>query len=140
MNDFTHHEMVPLGTDETTYRKLTADHVSEIGAGGRRILKVEPAAPDDPQVVDPPAAESTRAVVDEDRPGVLAHHVPSEGVARRLDEEVAFAHALSTLAPSRCPTKVRQLLGRAWHPRSLARVEVIHAALVPGPARLIPAL
>ncbi|MBH60893.1 MAG: fumarate hydratase [Alphaproteobacteria bacterium] len=44
MNDFTHHEMVPLGTDETTYRKLTADHVSEIGAGGRRILKVEPAA------------------------------------------------------------------------------------------------
>ena len=34
MNDFAHYEMVPFGADETPYRKLTSDHVSQIDAGG----------------------------------------------------------------------------------------------------------
>ena len=44
MNEFTHHEMVPLGTDETPYRKLSDEHVAQIDAGGRSILKIDPAA------------------------------------------------------------------------------------------------
>ena len=44
MNDFAHYEMVPLGADETPYRKLTSDHVSQVDAGGRTILKIDPAA------------------------------------------------------------------------------------------------
>ena len=44
MNDSTHREMVPLGADDTSYRRLTTDHVSRIDAGGRSILKIDPAA------------------------------------------------------------------------------------------------
>ena len=44
MNGFIHREMVPLGADDTSYRRLTADHVSRIDAGGRSILKIDPAA------------------------------------------------------------------------------------------------
>ena len=44
MNDFAHFEMVPLGADETPYRKLTSDHVSQVDAGGRSILKIDPEA------------------------------------------------------------------------------------------------
>ncbi len=44
MNDFTHREMTPLGADDTSYRRLTTDHVSRIDAGGRSILKIDPAA------------------------------------------------------------------------------------------------
>ncbi len=44
MSAFIHHEMVPLGADDTSYRSLTTEHVSQIDAGGRSILKVEPAA------------------------------------------------------------------------------------------------
>ena len=44
MNDFTHHEMVPLGADETPYLKLSADYVSQIDASGHSILKIDPAA------------------------------------------------------------------------------------------------
>jgi len=44
MNDFAHYEMVPFGADETPYRKLTSDHVSQVDAGGRTILKIDPAA------------------------------------------------------------------------------------------------
>ena len=44
MNDFTHREMAPLGADDTSYRRLTTDHVSRIDAGGRSILKIDPAA------------------------------------------------------------------------------------------------
>ena len=44
MSAFIHHEMVPLGADDTSYRSLTAEHVSQIDAGGRSILKIEPAA------------------------------------------------------------------------------------------------
>jgi fumarate hydratase class I len=44
MNDAKHYEMVPLGTDKTSYRNLTTDHVKQIDAGGQSILKVDPAA------------------------------------------------------------------------------------------------
>ena len=44
MNGFTHREMAPLGADDTSYRRLTTDHVSRIDAGGRSILKIDPAA------------------------------------------------------------------------------------------------
>ena len=44
MSAFIHHEMVPLGADDTSYRSLTAEHVSQIDAGGRSILKIEPVA------------------------------------------------------------------------------------------------
>ena len=44
MNDSIHREMVPLGADDTSYRRLTTDHVSRIDAGGRSILKIDPAA------------------------------------------------------------------------------------------------
>ena len=44
MSAFIHHEMVPLGADDTSYRSLTTEHVSQIDAGGRSILKIEPAA------------------------------------------------------------------------------------------------
>ena len=33
-----------LGADETPYRQITADHVSVVDAGGRKLLKVEPEA------------------------------------------------------------------------------------------------
>ncbi len=44
MNDFVHHEMFPLGPDETPYRLLTEDHVATSQFEGRRVLTVEPAA------------------------------------------------------------------------------------------------
>ena len=44
MNGFTHREMAPLGVDDTSYRRLTTDHVSRIDAGGRSILRIDPAA------------------------------------------------------------------------------------------------
>ena len=44
MSAFIHHEMVPLGADDTSYRSLTTEHVNQIDAGGRSILKIEPAA------------------------------------------------------------------------------------------------
>src|SRR5678815_5168728 len=44
MADFTHHEMFPLGHDETEYRKLGADHVAVEKLGNREVLSVEPQA------------------------------------------------------------------------------------------------
>lgn len=44
MTDFAFQELLPLGEDETTYRKLTGDFVSTFEAGGRTFLKVEPEA------------------------------------------------------------------------------------------------
>ena len=43
MIDYTHHEMIPLGQDETPYRLLTTDHVSTGSFEGQKILKVKPA-------------------------------------------------------------------------------------------------
>ena len=43
MNGYTHHEMIPLGSDETPYRLLTTDHVSTSSFEGGDVLKVEAA-------------------------------------------------------------------------------------------------
>jgi fumarate hydratase class I len=44
MADFQFQDMLPLGADETPYRKLTSDHVSTFEAAGKNFLKVEPEA------------------------------------------------------------------------------------------------
>ncbi len=41
MNDYTHHELISLGEDETPYRQLTSDYVSTSSFEGNEILKVE---------------------------------------------------------------------------------------------------
>ena len=41
MNDYVHHELLPLGEDSTPYRLLTSDHVSSGSFEGRDILKVD---------------------------------------------------------------------------------------------------
>lgn len=38
------HELFPLGTDETPYRKVTGDFVSTITVEGQAVLKIDPAA------------------------------------------------------------------------------------------------
>ncbi len=42
MSDFTFTELLPLGPDATTYRKLDIDGVSSFEAAGRTFLEVEP--------------------------------------------------------------------------------------------------
>ena len=44
MPDFQFQDMLPLGADDTPYRKVSADHVSTFEAAGRRFLRVEPEA------------------------------------------------------------------------------------------------
>ena len=44
MTEFVYHDVLPLGPDDTSYRLLTADHVSTIEAAGKRFLQVEPEA------------------------------------------------------------------------------------------------
>ncbi len=44
MSDFPFTPLLPLGHDDTPYRKLTADHVSTLEVGGRTLLQVEPEA------------------------------------------------------------------------------------------------
>jgi fumarate hydratase class I len=41
MSDFVFHELFPLGADDTPYRKLTGDHVSEVAFAGDSVLKIE---------------------------------------------------------------------------------------------------
>lgn len=41
MSDWTYSKLFQLGEDETSYRKLTSDHVSTIEVDGKSILKVE---------------------------------------------------------------------------------------------------
>ncbi|MXZ74161.1 MAG: fumarate hydratase [Gemmatimonadetes bacterium] len=41
LNDYVHHELLPLGEDSTPYRLLTSDHVSSGSFEGRDILKVD---------------------------------------------------------------------------------------------------
>ncbi|MBK6697825.1 MAG: fumarate hydratase [Myxococcales bacterium] len=41
MADFNFQEILPLGTDDTPYRRLTTDHVSTFSAQGRTFLSVE---------------------------------------------------------------------------------------------------
>jgi fumarate hydratase class I len=44
MSDAAFHELFPLGADDTSYRKLTGDHVSTVSFEGAPIVKVAPAA------------------------------------------------------------------------------------------------
>jgi fumarate hydratase, class I len=44
MSDFQFQDMLPLGPDETPYRRLTTDHVSTFDAAGKTFLRVEPEA------------------------------------------------------------------------------------------------
>ncbi len=44
MADFQFQELLPVGADQTPYRKLTADHVSTFEAAGQTFLRVEPQA------------------------------------------------------------------------------------------------
>ncbi|MBK6463642.1 MAG: fumarate hydratase [Myxococcales bacterium] len=44
MADFAFTELLPLGEDTTSYRKITGDHVSTFDAAGATFLRVEPEA------------------------------------------------------------------------------------------------
>ena len=44
MTEFTYQELFPLAADQTVYRRLTENHVSEMTVGGYEFLKVEPEA------------------------------------------------------------------------------------------------
>jgi len=44
MSDAGFHELLPLGEDDTSYRKLTGDHVATASFEGERIVKVAPEA------------------------------------------------------------------------------------------------
>lgn len=66
MSDFTYQKLLPLGPDETNYRKLTSDYVREIEVEGRTLLKVEPEA------LELLAAEAMRDIAHLLRPGHLA--------------------------------------------------------------------
>jgi fumarate hydratase class I len=44
MSEFVYQDVLPLGPDATTYRKLTSDHVSTFEGGGHTFLRVEPEA------------------------------------------------------------------------------------------------
>lgn len=44
MAAFTYQDILPLGADDTPYKKLTADHVSTFEGAGKTFLKVEPEA------------------------------------------------------------------------------------------------
>ncbi len=44
MPDFKYQELLPLGADETPFRKLTSEHVSTFEAQGKTFLAIEPEA------------------------------------------------------------------------------------------------
>src|SRR5260370_39918759 len=44
MATFQFQDMLPLGHDDTPYRRLTTDHVSTFEAAGQTFLRVEPEA------------------------------------------------------------------------------------------------
>ena len=43
MTEFAYQTLLPLGADQTPYRKLTSDHVALSEIKGRPLLEVEPA-------------------------------------------------------------------------------------------------
>ena len=61
-----HPTMFPLGADETSYRKLSSDHVSAVSLDGESILKV------DPEALSVLTAEAFRDINHLLRPGHLA--------------------------------------------------------------------
>ena len=65
-SEFGFTELLPLGKDETPYRKLTSDHVSTFEGGGMSFLKVEPAG------LTMLTREAMRDIAHHLRPGHLA--------------------------------------------------------------------
>ena len=80
MSDFTFTELLPLGPDATTYRKLDIDGVSTLEAAGRTFLQVEP------RVLTELAAAAMHDIAHFLRPGHLAQ------LARILDDPEASAN------------------------------------------------
>ncbi len=80
MTDFTHTELLPLGPDATTYRKLEVDGVSTVDAAGHTFLQVEP------HVLTTLAAEAMHDIAHYLRSGHLAQ------LARILDDPEASAN------------------------------------------------
>lgn len=66
MTEFAYQDMLPTGTDETPYRKITSDHVSTAEFEGKTILKVAPEA------LTLLASEAMRDIAHLLRPGHLA--------------------------------------------------------------------
>ncbi|UQA55502.1 fumarate hydratase [Polyangium aurulentum] len=66
MSDFQFQDMLPLGKDETPYRRVTGDFVSTFEAAGRTFLKVEP------EGLTVLAREAMRDIAHLLRPGHLA--------------------------------------------------------------------
>jgi fumarate hydratase, class I len=64
--DFTYQEILPLGPDETPYRRLTSDGVSTFEAAGHTWLRVEP------EVLTRLTSEAMRDIAHLLRPGHLA--------------------------------------------------------------------
>ena len=80
MTDFTHTELLPLGPDATTYRRLEVDGVSTIDAAGHAFLQIEP------QVLTTLAAEAMHDIAHYLRSGHLAQ------LARILDDPEASSN------------------------------------------------
>ncbi|MBX3284117.1 MAG: fumarate hydratase [Actinobacteria bacterium] len=80
MSDFTFTELLPLGPDATTYRKLDIDGVSRLEAAGRTFLQVEP------HVLTELAAAAMHDIAHFLRPGHLAQ------LRRILDDPEASAN------------------------------------------------
>lgn len=66
MSEFQFQDMLPIGKDETPYRKLTADYVSTFEAAGKTFLNV------DPQALRLLTREAMRDIAHLLRPGHLA--------------------------------------------------------------------
>jgi fumarate hydratase class I len=80
MAEFEYQDLLPLGADETPYRKLTSDHVSTFEGGGHTFLRVEPEA------LTLLTAEAMRDIAHLLRPGHLAQ------LRRILDDPEASAN------------------------------------------------
>ncbi len=80
MTDFSYSELLPLGPDATTYRKLSVEGVSTVEAAGHTFLQVEP------QVLTTLAATAMHDIAHYLRPGHLAQ------LARILDDPEASSN------------------------------------------------
>ncbi|MBK8997179.1 MAG: fumarate hydratase [Myxococcales bacterium] len=80
MTEFSFQELLPLGADDTPYRRVTTDHVSTFEAAGQRFVRVEPAA------LTLLTREAMRDIAHFLRPGHLAQ------VRRILDDPEASAN------------------------------------------------
>jgi fumarate hydratase class I len=86
MSDFSFTELLPLGPDTTTYRKLDIEGVGTFDAGGRTFLTVEP------QVLTALAAEAMHDIAHYLRTGHLAqlHKILDDPEASANDRFVAL--------------------------------------------------